>query len=421
MTRVIALSDGNCFYCSCERVFEPALEGRPLIVLSANDGNAIARTPEAKALGIKMGDPYFQIRDLCRREGVVVRSSNYALYGAMSRRVNAVYEQFAPNVQVYSIDESFIDVSGFADPAGHVRQMRQTVRRWTGIPTCVGLGPTKTLAKVANHTAKKNAAFDGVCDLTDAALRAAVLSAMAVEDVWGVGPASAAKLQRLGVKTAADLRDMDPRLARQVLTVVGERIIHELRGQPCLSWEEAPSGRKGCAVTRSFGQPLTSMQDVSEAVAGFAFRVGEKLRRNRIAAPRLTVFMHTNPFAKTGAPHSASGAIAFPQPTNDALELVAGARQVVRRIWKQGPRYSKAGVICEGLVPVDEVQMSAFVGRGLEASERLMGAVDELNRRFGRGSVFVASTGVAKAAAQKSAWRSPRYLSRVDELPIARA
>lgn len=421
MTRVIALSDGNCFYCSCERVFEPALEGRPLIVLSSNDGNAIARTPEAKALGIKMGDPYFQIRDLCRREGVVVRSSNYALYGAMSRRVNAVYEQFAPHVQVYSIDESFIDVTGFADPAGHVRQMRQTVRRWTGIPTCVGLGPTKTLAKVANHTAKKNAAFDGVCDLTDAALRAAVLSAMAVEDVWGVGPASAAKLQRLGVKTAADLRDMDPRLARQVLTVVGERIVYELRGRPCLSWEEAPSGRKGCAVTRSFGQPLTSMQDVSEAVAGFAFRVGEKLRRNRIAAPRLTVFMHTNPFAKTGAPHSASRAIAFPQPTNDALELVAGARQVVRRIWKQGPRYSKAGVICEGLVPVDEVQMSAFVGRSLEASERLMGAVDELNRRFGRGSVFVASAGVAKAAAQKSAWRSPRYLSRVDELPIARA
>lgn len=270
MTRVIALSDGNCFYCSCERVFEPALEGRPLIVLSSNDGNAIARTPEAKALGIKMGDPYFQIRDLCRREGVVVRSSNYALYGAMSRRVNAVYEQFAPHVQVYSIDESFIDLTGFPDPAGHVRQMRQTVRRWTGIPTCVGLGPTKTLAKVANHTAKKNAAFDGVCDLTDAALRAAVLSATAVEDVWGVGPASAAKLQRLGVKTAADLRDMDPRLARQVLSVVGERIVHELRGQPCLSWEEAPSGRKGCAVTRSFGQPLTSMQDVSEAVAGFA-------------------------------------------------------------------------------------------------------------------------------------------------------
>lgn len=421
MTRVIALSDGNCFYCSCERVFEPALEGRPVIVLSSNDGNAIARTPEAKALGIKMGDPYFEIRDLCRREGVVVRSSNYALYGAMSRRVNAVYEQFAPDVQVYSIDESFLELTGFADPAGHMRQMRETVRRWTGIPTCVGIGPTKTLAKVANHTAKKNAAFAGVCDVTDAALRAAVLSQMAVEDVWGVGPASAAKLNRLGVKTAADLRDLDPRQARQVLTVVGERIVHELRGLPCLSWEEAPSGRKGCAVTRSFGQPLTSLQDVSEAVAGFAFRVGEKLRRNRIAAPRLTVFMHTNPFAKSGTPHSASGGVSFLQPTNDGLELVAGARQIVRRIWVQGPRYTKAGVICEGLVSADDVQLSAFVGRSLDISEQLMGAIDALNQRFGRGSVFVASAGVRKAALQKAQWRSPRYLSRVDELPIAKA
>lgn len=421
MTRVIALSDGNCFYCSCERVFEPALESRPVIVLSSNDGNAIARTPEAKALGIKMGDPYFQIRDLCRREGVVVRSSNYALYGAMSRRVNAVYEQFAPEVQVYSIDESFLDLTGFADPAGEMRRMHQTVRRWTGIPTCVGLGPTKTLAKVANHTAKKNAVFDGVCDLMDAAVRAQVLEAMPVEDVWGVGPASAAKLQRLGVRSAAELRDMDPRQARQALTVVGERIVHELRGLSCLSWEEAPAGRKGCAVTRSFGQPLTSLQDVSEAVAGFAFRLGEKLRRNRMAAPRLTVFMHTNPFAKSGQPHSASGAVAFLQPTNDGMELVAGARQALRRIWSQGPRYTKAGVICEGLVPVDEVQISAFVGRSLEASEQLMSAVDQLNRRFGRGAVFPGAAGVRKAAAQKAEWRSPRYLSRVDELPVAKA
>ena len=421
MTRVIALSDGNCFYCSCERVFEPALESRPVIVLSSNDGNAIARTPEAKALGIKMGDPYFQIRDLCRREGVVARSSNYALYGAMSRRVNAVYEQFAPDVQVYSIDESFLDLTGFRDPAGEMRRMRQTVRRWTGIPTCVGLGPTKTLAKVANHTAKKNPSFEGVCDLTDPALRAAVLSTMAVEDVWGVGPASAAKLQRLGVRTAADLRDLDPRRARQVLTVVGERIVYELRGMPCLSWEEAPAGRKGCAVTRSFGQPLTSLADISEAVAGFAFRLGEKLRRSRMAAPRLTVFMHTNPFASSGQPHSASGAVTFVQPTNDGMELVAGARQALRRIWTQGPRYTKAGVICEGLVPVDEVQMSAFVGRSLETSEQLMSAVDQLNRKFGRGSIFVAAAGVRKAGAQKAEWRSPRYLSRVEELPVAKA
>lgn len=421
MNQVLALSDGNCFYCSCERVFEPALEGRPVIVLSSNDGNAIARTPEAKALGIKMGDPYFQIRDLCVRERVVVRSSNYALYGLMSRRVNAVYDRFAPAVQVYSIDESFLDLTGMADPVSHMRRMRETVRRWTGIPTCVGLGPTKTLAKVANHAAKKTPAFGGVCDLMDPALRAEVLSAMAVADVWGVGPASAAKLARLGVTTAAQLRDLDPRQARQALTVVGERIVHELRGEPCLPWEEVPAGRKGCAVTRSFGRPLADRADILEAVAGFAFRVGEKLRRNGVAAPRLAVFMHTNPFATSGTPHSASGSLGLMQPTNDGLELAAAAREVAGQIWRAGPRYTKAGVICEGLVPVDGVQLSALPGRPLEVSERLMGAVDTVNRRFGRGSLFVASAGVRRAAAQKAEWRSPRYLSRIEELPIARA
>lgn len=421
MSQVLALSDGNCFYCSCERVFEPALEGRPVIVLSSNDGNAIARTPEAKALGIKMGDPYFQIRDLCAREGVVVRSSNYALYGLMSRRVNAVYDRFAPAVQVHSIDESFLDLTGMAEPVSEMRRMRETVWRWTGIPTCVGLGPTKTLAKVANHAAKKDPAFGGVCDLTDAALRAAVLSAMAAGEVWGVGPASAAKLARLGVTTAADLRDLDPRQARQALTVVGERIVHELRGAPCLPWEEVPAGRKGCAVTRSFGRPLADRADILEAVAGFAFRVGEKLRRNGVAAPRLAVFMHTNPFATSGTPHSASGSVGLMQPTNDGLELAAAAREVAGRIWRAGPRYTKAGVICEGLVPVAGVQLSALPGRPLEVSERLMGAVDTVNQRFGRGSLFVASAGVRRAAAQKAEWRSPRYLSRIAELPIARA
>ncbi len=285
----------------------------------------------------------------------------------------------------------------------------------------MGLGPTKTLAKVANHAAKKNPAFGGVCDLMDPALRAEVLGEMAVADIWGVGPASAAKLARLGVESAADLRDLDPPLARQLLTVVGERIVHELRGVSCLSWEEAPAGRKGCAVTRSFGRPLVDQADVLEAVAGFAFRVGEKLRRNRVAAPRLTVFMHTNPFATAGTPHSASGSVGLVQPTSDGLALAAAARQVAARLWRSGPRYTKAGVICDGLVPVDALQLSLLRGRRLAVSDQLMGAVDAVNRRFGRGSLFVASAGVRRAAAQKAEWRSPRYLSRMEELPVARA
>ncbi|HQN52376.1 MAG TPA: Y-family DNA polymerase, partial [Phenylobacterium sp.] len=270
MRPVIALSDGNCFYVSCERVFDPRLEGRPTVVLSSNDGNIIARSPEAKAIGLKMGDPYFKVRELCARERVAALSSNYVLYGDMSRRVNAVYERFAPDVVVYSIDESFLDFSGLADPVGHARALRATVRQWTGIPTCVGLGPTKTLAKVANHLAKRTPALEGVCDLGDPQVRAAALDALPVGDVWGVGPAYAARLTGMGVTTAGQLRDLDPRQARAILSVVGERLMLELRAQTCLSWDEVPAGRKGCAVTRSFGQPLTNLDDLLQAVASFA-------------------------------------------------------------------------------------------------------------------------------------------------------
>lgn len=329
MTPVIALSDGNCFYVSCERVFDPRLEGRPTVVLSSNDGNIIARSPEAKALGLKMGDPYFKVRELCARERVAALSSNYVLYGDMSRRVNAVYERFAREVVVYSIDESFLDFTGLADPVAHARALRATVRQWTGIPTCVGLGPTKTLAKVANHLAKRTPALDGVCDLSDPQVRAAALDDLPVGDVWGVGPAFAARLTAMGVTTAGQLRDLEPRQARAVLSVVGERLVLELRAQTCLSWDEVPAGRKGCAVTRSFGQPITDLDDLLQAVASFASRVGEKLRRNGVVAPRLSVFMHTNPFG-AGPHHSASGAVTFLEATADSTELVAGARQAAR-------------------------------------------------------------------------------------------
>lgn len=228
-----------------------------------------------------------------------------------------------------------------ADPVGHARALRATVRQWTGIPTCVGLGPTKTLAKVANHLAKRTPALEGVCDLGDPQVRAAALDALPVGDVWAVGPAYAARLTAMGVTTAGQLRDLDPRQARAILSVVGERLVLELRAQTCLSWDEVPAGRKGCAVTRSFGQPLTNLDDLLHAVAS---RVGEKLRRNRVVASRLSVFMHTNPFG-AGPHHSASGAVTFLEATADSTELVAGARQAARQAWREGYRYSKAGVI----------------------------------------------------------------------------
>ena len=281
---VVALIDGNAFYCSCERVFEPKIKTRPVIVLSNNDGCAVARTTEAKALGIRMGEPFFKIRDLCRREGVAVYSSNYTLYGDISRRMNEVYRQFSPGVEVYSIDESFLDLSGFErrDIVTLARDLKETIRKWVGIPTCVGLGPTKTLAKLANHVAKWVPELDGVCDLTNPVHYDRWLTRVPVEEVWGVGPASVRKLQATGVESAADLRDIDPRPIRKALTVVGERIIYELRGVPCLSLELLAARRKGIVVTRSFSSRVEHLDAVLEILSAHASRLGEKLRRGSL-------------------------------------------------------------------------------------------------------------------------------------------
>ena len=273
MTRTYALSDGNSFYCSCERVFDPSLIGRPVVVLSNNDGCVVARTPEAKALGIPMGAPWFQIRDAYLKAGGKVRSSNYALYGDMSRRVNSVYETFAKSVEVYSIDESFLDLSDAPDPVALCRTMQSQVLQWTGIPTCVGLGPTRTLAKAANHLAKKRPEFGGVCDLSDADERARLLATIEIGDVWGVGRALTARLRGHGVTNAAELAALPPKSARRIMTVTGERLVLELQGVRCLDLDEAPPSRQGIAVRPSPVAPVrsaigASVRDVAEGPAG---------------------------------------------------------------------------------------------------------------------------------------------------------
>lgn len=420
MTPVLALSDGNAFYCSCERVFEPRLEGRPVIVLSNNDGCAIARTTEAKRIGIKMGDPFFKIRDLCAREGVVVRSSNYALYGDMSRRVNAIYDLHAPAVEVYSIDESFLDLTGVPDPAEHVRAMRGQVLRWTGIPTCVGLGPTKVLAKVANALAKRHPELEGVCDLGHPDERAAWLARMPVADVWGVGAASTAKLASVDVHTAAELRDLDLPLARKLLTVVGERLVLELRGVSCMAMELGPPTRKGCAVTRQFGRGVTDQEELTQAVATYASRMGEKLRRHNVAAGHLSVFFHTNPH-KPGPSRSVSTTVGLGVATADTFDLAAAARAGVRRIWREGFAYSKAGVICDDLVPAGAVQEGFWPVRDRERSTRLMATLDAVNARHGCNSLGVGAAGMVRGWKLRAEMKSPSYTTHPGELPIARA
>lgn len=422
--RVLALIDGNSFYCSCERLFDPALERRPVIVLSNNDGCAVARTAEAKALGIRMGEPYFKIKDLCRRERVAVFSSNYTFYGDMSRRMNEIYRRWSPAVEVYSIDESFLDLTGFRrDRVAMARDLRVTLRQWVGIPTCVGLGGTKVLAKLANHIAKKNPDLGGVCDLVEARARVAWLPRIAVEEVWGIGSASAGKLRRIGVETAADLAALEPCVARRLLTVVGERIVSELRGVPCLPLELVPATRKGCAVTRSFSRRVESLDELSEAVAAYATRLGEKLRRDGLGTDHVTVFCHTSPFDRDGPHHSASLTVTLPEASNCTLVLVAAAKRGARRIWRDGYAYAKAGVVTVDLVRLADSPRALIGALDRERSARLMGALDACNARFGKGAVVSAAAGFPskRGWATKFDMRSPRYTTRLDELPIARA
>ncbi|WP_092423235.1 Y-family DNA polymerase [Devosia crocina] len=419
----IALIDGNSFYCSCERVFDPKLERRPVIVLSNNDGCAVARTAEAKALGIGMGAPFFKIKDICRSGNVAVFSSNYALYGDISRRMNSVYQGFSPDIEIYSIDESFLDVEHLPlkDRTAWASDLRATTRQWTGIPCCVGIGPTKTLAKLANKAAKKLPS--GVLDLSDEKVCAEVMATFPIGNVWGIGRASQEKLAHLGIEYAGQVAAMDPKLARQLMTVVGERIIHELNGRAVIALEAVAPQRKGCAVTRSFGQRVTSKIEMEQAVAGYATRLGEKLRRHGLATDHVTVFMHTSPFADDPQ-RSVSITVDIVVATNDSLQFIKAARRAVDGLWRDGFRYSKAGIIAQDLVPPAERQRALFDAIDYDKAAKVMAAMDEANRRWGRATVVPAATMGAKKKQQtfttKFEMRSPRFTTRWAELPVCR-
>ena len=414
-----ALIDGNSFYCSCERVFAPKLALRPVIVLSNNDGCAVARTAEAKALGIGMGEPFFKIRELCRDNDVAVFSSNYALYGDMSARLNAIYRQWAPDVEIYSIDESFLDVAHVQprDRRTFGLDLRSTVQQWTGLPTCVGIAPTKTLAKFANHVAKKNPEMLGVCDLTNDDARTTWLDRIEVGEVWGIGKASQRKLFELGIETAGDLSRLDARLARNLLNVVGERTVLELQGVSCMALEDVPAQRKGCAVTRSFGTPVTDLGGMLEAIASYATRAGEKLRRNNLEAAHMAVFMHTSRFNERDPSHSAQTTVNLPEASADTMDLIRAAQRGVRKIFRDGFRYAKAGIIMDDLIPARSAARSLFDARDRDHSDRLMSALDAVNARFGRGALVPAAAGIKKDWQARFDRRSPRYTTRIEELP----
>jgi len=416
---LFALVDCNNFYVSCERVFNPKLASKPVIVLGNNDGIVVARSNEAKALGIPMGVPAFKFQPLIRKHDVQVFSSNYALYGDMSQRVMETLQQFSPEVEVYSIDEAFLNLSGFTHTnlTDYSRTIRSTVRQWTGLPVSVGIAETKTLAKIANHVAKK---ADGVCDLSAWQDRDSLLAGVPVEEVWGIGPNHARRLKQHRITTALALRNADNQWIRKQMGVVGLRTVQELRGISCLPLEQCPPPKQGITCSRAFGRPVTTLAEMREAVAFYTARAAEKLRGEHLAASALTVLLTTNPF-KDEPQYGNALTLRLPVATDATPELLRVALQGIEAIYRDEYRYKKAGVMLLGLVPVGKVQANLFDHADRERSKRLMRAVDSVNARDGADTVRFAASGLTQHWRTRFMKRSQAYTTRWDELITAKA
>ena len=418
----IALVDCNNFYVSCERVFNPKLEGKPVVVLSNNDGCAVARSNEVKALGVKMGQPWFQMAQLAKQHGIIALSSNYTLYGDMSARVMAILSEFSPDQEVYSIDECFLGLNGFAPGylVVHGQKIRKAVRQQTGIPVCVGIAETKTLAKLANYCAKKGlSGTDGVCDFGSlSALQLSTLfSKIAVAEIWGVGPRISTKLIEMGIETVEALRTANPGHMRQQFSVVLERTVKELNGVPCIELEDVGKPRQQIMVSRSFGQPITTLEDLSESVSYFASTAAIKLRKDGSVASSLCVFVRTNPFKESDAQYNRSVIVPLPRASSDTAKIVRAARSGLRQIFRSGFRYKKSGVLLMGLQGKDTVQEDLFdQAEDRKRSETRMHVMDQINQKMGKGSITLAATGMKQRWAMRRERKSPNYTSDWAEL-----
>lgn len=430
-----ALIDASNFYVSCERVFRPSLNGRPVISLSNNDGCAIARSNEAKALGIKMGAPWFQIKHLEKEAGLVALSANFALYGDMSDRMMSVAAGLGPIQEIYSIDESFIGLYGVrGDLTKRSRTIRDRILQWTGIPCGVGLGATKTLAKLANHIAKTADRKPGsypeslatVCNLAtlpESELDA-LFAATDVGEVWGVGRRIGQQLKDAGVHTVLDLARLSPSMVRSRWSLVLERTVRELQGESCISLDDAPAAKKQIACTRSFGHPIVEIEDLIGAVSDFASRAAEKLRRQSGLAGQILVFAHTSPF-RPGPRFSQSIVIPLRRPTADTRLLVQSAVMGIARIYKPGFQFAKAGVMLLDLIPNTVCQSELdFDTETSQVNTRLMVAFDAINERFGRGAIHIGSTGVDDGQRKwlmRQERLTPQYTTKWSDIPVARA
>ncbi|MGC0913203.1 translesion error-prone DNA polymerase V subunit UmuC [Pantoea agglomerans] len=420
---MFALVDVNSFYASCETVFRPDLRGKPVLVLSNNDGCVIARSAEAKALAIPMGAPYFKLRDDIRRHRIHVFSSNYALYADMSSRVMTTLEQMAPCVEVYSIDEAFLDLTGVRNCMvleNFGREVRETIKRNTHLTVGVGIAQTKTLAKLANHAAKKWKQTGGVVDLSNIDRQRKLMALVLVEEVWGVGRRISKKLNAMGITTAKDLADQSTWIIRKHFNVVLERTVRELRGEPCLALEEFAPVKQQIVCSRSFGSRITEYMDMRQAVCAFAERAAEKLRKERQYCRQIAVFVRTSPHADGEVFYGNQATGKLLTPSNDTRDIIRVAMDALERIWVDGHRYMKAGVMLGDFYSQGVAQLSLFDEYRPQAnSEALMRVVDGLNQS-GKASLFFAGQGIQKSWSMKRDMLSPAYTTRVSDLPWAR-
>lgn len=439
-----ALVDGNNFYVSCERVFCPSLNGQPVVVLSNNDGCAIARSNEAKALGIRMGAPWFRIKHLAKESDLVALSANFVLYGDMSDRMMSLAAGLGHRQEIYSIDESFIDLTGIqGDLSQRARKIRQRILRWTGIPCGIGIGATKTLAKLANHIAKTTEHKPGsyptqhaqVCNLgcLDTPERDALMQATEVGEVWGVGRKIGAQLKDAGVRTVLDLARLDPATVKRRWSVVLERTVRELQGTDCISLEHEAATKQEIAYTRSFGQPILDLSVLQEAVSEFASRVAQKLRHQNGQASQVLTFIRTSPFRVEDLQYSRSTVVPLRRPSNDSRDICQAALLGLQTIYRPGYNYAKAGVMLLELSPTSQLQHELALDDEVASpgGRRLMQVLDAVNQRYGPGTLFLASAGLSKAGSSgegdrrqwsmKQEHRSPGYTTDWHGLALVRA
>ena len=426
--QLYALVDCNNFFVSCERALNPRLQGRPVVVLSSNDGCAVSRSNEVKALGVKMGAPWFKMKNLARKHGIVALSSNFTLYSDMSDRVMTILRDFSPEVEVYSIDESFVGINGmdgqWATPAAMGEAMRERILQWIGIPICVGIASSKTLAKLANHIAKKQPMFKSVCDfsrMSESELNA-LLADNDDNEEWGIGRKTTEQLCRIGITTVGALRQASVNALRTHFGVVMERIVSELHGVSCLGLEEVETPCQQIIASRSFGEPVLTVDEIGAAVSTYVARACERLRGQDSVCGAIHVTIETSRFNEREQRYANGITIPLPDPSDDTRALTGAALLGLRRIFRTGHRYKKAGVVLMDLSPAAIRQYSLFdSGATEEKSAQVMAAMDAVNAIYGRDTLQLGSAGTRPRWTTRADNRTPRYTTDWDELPKVRA